>query len=137
MIVNYPDERFAIQHRHAAGRRLRYAGFEKLYGPARTKPGPITEVACWVHTRRGCFDEWEHHKSPTAKQALDRIATIYAVEAALRVPHSVAREPRASLVGFRTPTMCPWMAPGRSPQRIPPAAATFSDFEVWVRLQVL
>jgi len=58
-----------------------YSGFEKLYGPARTKPGPITEVACWAHTRRGFFDEWEHHKSATAKQALDRIAAIYAVEA--------------------------------------------------------
>jgi hypothetical protein len=58
-----------------------YSGFAKLYGPARTKPGPITEVACWAHTRRGFFDEWEHHKSPTAKEALDRIATIYAVEA--------------------------------------------------------
>jgi transposase len=58
-----------------------YAGFEKLYGPARTKPGPITEVACWAHTRRGFFDEWEQHKSPTAKQALDRIGALYAVEA--------------------------------------------------------
>lgn len=58
-----------------------YSGFQKLYGPARTKPGPITEVACWAHTRRGFFDEWEHRKSPTAKQALDRIAAIYAVEA--------------------------------------------------------
>jgi transposase len=58
-----------------------YSGFNKLYGPARTKPGPITEVACWAHTRRGFFDEWEHHKSPTAKQALDRIAAIYAAEA--------------------------------------------------------
>jgi transposase len=58
-----------------------YAGFEKLYVPSRTKPGPITEVACWAHTRRGFFDEWEHHKSPTAKQALDRIAAIYVVEA--------------------------------------------------------
>jgi transposase len=58
-----------------------YSGFDKLYGPARTKPGPITEVACWAHTRRGFFDEWEDHKSATAKQALDRIAAIYAVEA--------------------------------------------------------
>ena len=40
-----------------------YSGFEKLYGPTRTKPGPITEVACWAHTRRGFFDEWEQHKS--------------------------------------------------------------------------
>lgn len=58
-----------------------YSGFEKLYDPARAKPGPIIEVACWAHTRRGFFDEWEHHKSATAKQALDRIAAIYAVEA--------------------------------------------------------
>ena len=29
-----------------------YAGFEALYDPARSKPGPITEVACWAHCRR-------------------------------------------------------------------------------------
>ena len=58
-----------------------YSGFDKLYGPARTKPGPITEIACWAHARRGFFDEWEHHKSATAKQALDRVAAIYEVEA--------------------------------------------------------
>jgi hypothetical protein len=58
-----------------------YSGFDKLYGLARTKPGPITEVACWAHVRRGFFDEWEHHKSATAKAALDRIGAIYAVEA--------------------------------------------------------
>jgi hypothetical protein len=58
-----------------------YSGFGKLYGHDRTKPGPISEVACWAHTRRGFFDEWEHHKSATAKEALDRIGAIYAVEA--------------------------------------------------------
>ncbi len=58
-----------------------YAGFGKLYGPERIKPGPIIEVACWAHARRGFFDEWEQHKSATAKEALDRIAAIYAVEA--------------------------------------------------------
>src|SRR6201994_4778355 len=35
-----------------------YAGFEGLYSPARTKPGPITEVACWAHCRRKIFDVW-------------------------------------------------------------------------------
>ncbi len=45
------------------------AGFGKLYGPARAKPGPVTEAACWPHTRRGFCDKWEHHESPTAKQA--------------------------------------------------------------------
>jgi transposase len=49
--------------------------------PARTKPGPIIEVACWAHARRGFFEEWEHRKSPTPKEALDRIAAIYAIEA--------------------------------------------------------
>jgi hypothetical protein len=71
-----------------------YAGFEGLYNPARTKPGPIIEVACWAHCRRKFFDVWEATKSPVAKEALDRIAAIYAIEdkarfapAAERVEH--------------------------------------------------
>jgi hypothetical protein len=81
-----PDRTGAHPASHLAGftgllQADAYAGFEKLYGPARTKPGPITEVACWAHTRRGFFNDWEQHKSPTAQQALDRIAAIYAIEA--------------------------------------------------------
>jgi hypothetical protein len=57
-----------------------YAGFEALYDPARTKPGPITEVACLAHCRRKVFDVWEATKSPVAEEALDRIAAIYAIE---------------------------------------------------------
>ncbi len=81
-----PDRNSAHPAAHLAGftgmlQADAYAGFETLYGPARTRPGPITEAACWAHTRRGCFDEWEQHKSPAAKQALDRIAAIYAIEA--------------------------------------------------------
>jgi hypothetical protein len=71
-----------------------YAGFESLYNPARTKPGPITEVACLAHCRRKFYDVWEATKSPVAKEALDRIAAIYAIEdkarfapAAERVEH--------------------------------------------------
>jgi transposase len=71
-----------------------YAGFERLFNPARTKPGPITEVACWAHCRRKFYDVWEATKSPIAKEALDRIAAIYAIEdkarfapAAERVQH--------------------------------------------------
>ena len=37
--------------------------------------------ASWAHCRRGFFDEWEHRKSAVAKEALDRIAAIYAIEA--------------------------------------------------------
>jgi transposase len=36
---------------HADG----YAGFEALYSPARSKPGPITEVACWAHNLESDF----------------------------------------------------------------------------------
>ena len=79
-----------------------YAGFEGLYNPARTTPGPITEVACWAHCRRKFFDVWEATKSPLAKEALDRIAAVYAIEdkarfapAAERVEH---RKATASLL---------------------------------------
>jgi transposase len=58
-----------------------YAGFEKLHGPALTKPCPIVEFACWAHVRRGFFDEREHHKLPTTKQALNPIEEIHSVEA--------------------------------------------------------
>jgi transposase len=58
-----------------------YAGFEELYDPRRTDPGQITEVACWAHCRRKIFDAWEATASPVAKEALDRIAQLYAVEA--------------------------------------------------------
>src|SRR3954447_8158992 len=55
---------------------------------------PIIEVACWAHCRRKFFDVWEATKSPVAKEALDRIAAVYAIEdkarfapAAERVEH--------------------------------------------------
>ena len=63
-----------------------YAGFEALYDSGRTNPGvpanaSITEVACWAHCRRKFFDVWQATKSPVAKEALDRIAAIYVIEA--------------------------------------------------------
>jgi transposase len=71
-----------------------YSGFQAMYHPARTKPGPIIEIACWAHCRRKVFDVWEQTKSPVAKEALDRIAAIYVIEdkarfapAAERVEH--------------------------------------------------
>lgn len=57
-----------------------YAGFEALFNAARTDPGPIMEVACWAHCRRKFFDVWEATRSPAAKEALDRIGALYAIE---------------------------------------------------------
>jgi transposase len=68
-----------------------YAGFEALYDPARTKPGPIIEVACWAHCRRKVYDVWEATKSPMAREALDRIAAIYAIEARARFAPAAER----------------------------------------------
>ena len=56
-------------------------GNESPCGLARTKPGPITEVACWAHCRRKIFEVWEDKKSPVAKESIDRIAAVYAIEA--------------------------------------------------------
>ena len=93
-----------------------YAGFEALYGARRTAPGPITEVACWAHCRRGFFDEWEHRKSAVAKEALDRIAAIYVIEAkaafapaAERVAHPHGRPHRCSRRSSHGPRR-PWQS---------------------------
>ena len=75
-----------------------YSGFEALYHPARTKPGPILEVACWAHCRRAIFEVWEDTQSPAAKEALDRIAALYAVEAKARFA------PPAERVALRSET---------------------------------
>jgi transposase len=82
---------------HADG----YAGYEVLYDPARTKPGPIVEVACWAHCRRKFFDVAQATGSPVAKEAIDRIAALYAIETkarfapvAKRVEHRMQTGPR-------------------------------------------
>ncbi len=56
-----------------------YAGFNKLYEDSR-----IQEVACWAHVRRKFYDLVQAHHSPTAKEAIERIAALYAVESDIR-----------------------------------------------------
>jgi transposase len=56
---------------HADG----YAGFNGLF-----QTGRIIEAACWAHVRRKFFDVHAATASPIAKQALDRIGQLYAVE---------------------------------------------------------
>jgi transposase len=59
---------------HADG----YAGFDRLYGER------IAEVACWAHVRRKFFDVHAATGSATAREALDHIASLYAVEQDVR-----------------------------------------------------
>ena len=57
---------------HADG----YAGYERLY----SEETGIAEMACMAHVRRKLFDIAESTGSPVAKEALERIARLYAVE---------------------------------------------------------
>lgn len=56
-----------------------YAGFAQLYASNR-----IVEAACLAHARRKFFDVFETTKSPLAKNALERIAALYRIEAEIR-----------------------------------------------------
>ncbi|HEX8797162.1 MAG TPA: IS66 family transposase [Terriglobales bacterium] len=56
-----------------------YAGFNQLY-----KDDRIQEVACWAHVRRKFYDLEQAHASPLAREALERIAALYAVEDEIR-----------------------------------------------------
>src|SRR5215470_3257957 len=56
-----------------------YAGFNELY-----KDGRIQEVACWAHVRRKFYDLEQAHASPLAREALERIGALYAIEAEIR-----------------------------------------------------
>jgi transposase len=60
---------------HADG----YAGFNAIF----ERP-EVTEAACWAHVRRKFFDVHAANASPIAKEALDRIAALYAIEAHIR-----------------------------------------------------
>jgi transposase len=56
-----------------------YAGFDQVY-----TTGRIQEAACWAHVRRKFYDLEVAHKSPVAREALERIAALYAIEKEIR-----------------------------------------------------
>jgi transposase len=56
-----------------------YAGYDAVY-----EAGRVKEAACMAHVRRQFFDLYEAHKSPVAKEALERIAALYAIEEEIR-----------------------------------------------------
>ena len=56
-----------------------YAGFNRLY-----ETGRVQEVACWTHVRRPFYDLDIAGDSPTAREALERIQALFAIEAEIR-----------------------------------------------------
>ena len=62
-----------------------YGGYKALFANG------ITELACWAHARRKFFDVHKASASPLAKEALERIGALYAIEAKLRDLDAVTR----------------------------------------------
>jgi transposase len=60
---------------HADG----YAGFNRLYEPVGR--APLTEIACWAHARRKLYDVHAATNSAIAREALERIGQLFAIEA--------------------------------------------------------
>lgn len=62
-----------------------YSGFKELY-----RPDPLTgdvrlaEVACWAHARRKLYEVHGATKSPAAKELLEMIGELFAIEAEIR-----------------------------------------------------
>jgi len=56
-----------------------YAGFNRLY-----EKGGILEAGCWAHVRRKFHDLYQAHRSPVAKEALERIGQLYGIEKEIR-----------------------------------------------------
>jgi len=66
---------------HADG----YAGFDKLYAPTTPAGAPaLIVVACWSHARRKFYDVHQATASPIALDALEQIAALFVIEAAIR-----------------------------------------------------
>ena len=56
-----------------------YAGYGGVY-----QDGRVKESACMAHARRPFFDLYAAHKSAVAKEALERIGALYAIEDEIR-----------------------------------------------------
>ncbi len=56
-----------------------YAGYGGVY-----EGGQVKEAVCMAHVRRPFYDLYEAHKSAVAKEALERIKTLYAIEEEIR-----------------------------------------------------
>jgi transposase len=94
-----PDRKGEYPRRHLAwykGALLAdaYGGFQQLYAT-----GTIVEVACWAHTRRKFHEIHVAHASPITTEAIERIATLYAIKAEIRGStaeiHRTIRQARA------------------------------------------
>lgn len=82
-----------------------YAGFNAIY-----ESGRIQEAACWAHVRRKMYDLEQAHASPIAREALERIAALYAIESEIRGrPPSERRKVRQARARPLLESMHEWL----------------------------
>jgi transposase len=84
----------AVVFRYAPGRRQEHArallqGYRGIvqcdgYAAYKALAGDVTLAFCWAHVRRGFFDLATGDAAPIAAEALQRIASLYAIEAEIR-----------------------------------------------------
>jgi len=60
-----------------------YAAYKQL-ADAKRAGGPVTLAFCWAHWRRQFYELANPGPAPIASEALERIATLYAIEASIR-----------------------------------------------------
>lgn len=82
-----------------------YAGFNALY-----ESGRVVEAACWAHVRRKFYDIAEQQTSPTALEAIGRIAQLYGIEAQIRgKPPDVRRQERQARAAPKLQALHDWL----------------------------
>jgi len=70
-----------------------YSGFKDLYRvDPLTGDARLAEVACWAHARRKLYDEHHANKSPAAKEMLERIGELFAIEENIRGQSPASRQ---------------------------------------------
>jgi hypothetical protein len=68
-----------------------YSGYKASFNAKKTEV-PCSELGCWAHARRKFFDLYKASQSPMAKEALERIGQLYAVEEEARYFGCAARQ---------------------------------------------
>lgn len=68
-----------------------YSGYKASFNAKQTIE-PCIELGCWSHSRRKFFDLYKANQSPMAKEALERIGQLYAIEAEAKDMDCVARK---------------------------------------------
>ena len=87
-----------------------YAGFNQLY-----EDGRIQQAACWAHVRRHFYDLEQAHSSPVAREVLQRIGALYAIEEPIRGrPPDERRAIRQAQAKPLLDSLRPWLFARRS-----------------------